>query len=236
MIEIKDLEIDFGKNKIFEDLSFIINSEQITGIIAPSGTGKTTIFNAMMGLQKVNKGQVLYDGQALTNKKMYQKIAYMPQEGGLYGDLTGKENVSFFANLAKVKITNEEIKNLFSEFELGDSINKKVDEYSAGMKKKLGLMITLLGNSEYFFLDEPTVGIDPVQKEEFWKKLVKLRSEGKTIIVTTHVMDEATRCDRLIFIRDGQIIASDAKENILKMVNAKNLNEAFIKFAERNYD
>ncbi len=231
MIEVKNLEISFGKQKILEELNLNIEPAKITGIIAPSGTGKTTLFNAIMGLQKVSAGKILYNGQELNDKKMYRDISYMPQEGGIYGDLTGKENVKFFAKLAKVNISNQEIIELFNEFDLINAVNKKVNQYSGGMKKKLGLMITLLGKSEYYFLDEPTVGIDPVQKEEFWKKLENLREQGKTIIVTTHVMDEASRCDQLVFLRDGKIIANETQENILKMVDASNLNEAFIKLA-----
>ncbi len=190
----------------------------------------------MMGLQKIKNGKILYDNQELNSRKMYQNIAYMPQEGGLYSDLTGKDNVKFFAKLEKVSLSNLQIKELFIQFDLQAAMNKKVSAYSSGMRKKLGLMITILGDSEYFFLDEPTVGIDPVQKQEFWKKLKRLRANGKTIIVTTHVMDEASRCDHLIFLRDGQIIANDSKANILKMVDAQDLNEAFIKLAKENYE
>ncbi len=232
MIEIKNVTIKMNKKPIFKNLNLEIEPGKITGIIAPSGTGKTTLFNAMMGLQAIDEGQIYFSGKELKKQKMYRDIAYMPQEGGVYGDLTGKENIKFFAKLAKVKLSNQEIKQLFSEFDLSDAINKKVNQYSGGMKKKLSLMISLIGNSKYFFLDEPTVGIDPVQKEEFWQKLVNLRSDGKTIIVTTHVMDEASRCDCLIFIRNGQIIANDNQENILKQVEANDLNEAFIKLAK----
>ncbi len=231
MIKIKDLNISFGKQVILEDINLDIEPAKITGIIAPSGAGKTTLFNAIMGLQKVSSGEILYDNQLLDDKKMYRKIAYMPQEGGIYEDLTGKENVKFFAKLEKVKISSDEIIQLFKEFDLSDALNKKVNNYSGGMKKKLGLMITLLGDSQYYFLDEPTVGIDPVQKEEFWKKLESLKATGKTIIVTTHVMDEASRCDQLVFLRNHKIIANETQKNILKMVDANNLNEAFIKLA-----
>ncbi len=234
MIEFKNVGIKVNKKELFHNLNLEIKPGKITGIIAPSGTGKTTLFNAMMGLQNIDKGQIYFAGEELKKQKMYQDIAYMPQEGGVYGDLTGKENVKFFAKLAKVKLKNQEIKQLFNEFSLEDAIDKKVNQYSGGMKKKLGLMISLIGESKYFFLDEPTVGIDPVQKEEFWQKLMKLRNTGKTIIVTTHVMDEASRCDCLIFIRNGQIIANDNQDNILKQVGAKDLNEAFIKLAKGN--
>ncbi len=232
MIEIKNVKIKINKKIIFDNLNLEIEAGKITGIIAPSGTGKTTLFNAMMGLQELDSGRIFYDQNELKRQKMYREIAYMPQEGGVYGDLTGKENIKFFAKLANVKLSNQEIIQLFKDFSLADAINKKVNQYSGGMKKKLSLMISLVGESKYFFLDEPTVGIDPVQKEEFWQKLTKLRNEGKTIIVTTHVMDEASRCDSLIFIRNGQIIANDKQEEILKQVNAKDLNEAFIKLAK----
>ncbi len=231
MIEIKNVGIKVNKKVIFDNLNLKIEPGKITGIIAPSGTGKTTLFNAMMGLQNIDKGQIYFSTKELKKQKMYRDIAYMPQEGGVYGDLSGKENIKFFAKLAKVKLSNSQIKDLFDEFSLTDAIDKKVNQYSGGMKKKLSLMISLIGESQYFFLDEPTVGIDPVQKEEFWQKLLKLRSEGKTIIVTTHVMDEASRCDSLIFIRNGEIIANDNKENILTKVGANDLNEAFIKLA-----
>lgn len=236
MIQVKNLDIKLGKKKLFTNLNTTIQDGLITGIIGPSGAGKTTLFNSIMGLQKITLGNIYFDNKELTSKNMYDDISYMPQEGGLYEDLTGVDNLNFFSRLNKIKLTDKQIEENFNEFDLLYAKDRKVSAYSGGMKRKLGLMISLLTNGKYFFLDEPTVGIDPVQKEEFWKKLYKLKDSGKTIIVTTHIIDEAARCDRLIFIRDGKIIADDAKENILKLVNTNDLNEAFIKLAGGNYE
>ncbi|MGL4589022.1 MAG: ABC transporter ATP-binding protein [Mycoplasmatales bacterium] len=230
MIKIKNLTISYGKHKIFENFNLDIKDKCITALIAPSGTGKTTLFNAIMGIQKYSNGQIILDGEQITNKSFYSKVSFMPQEDGLYEYLTGIQNFKFFLHLNKQKMTNSEIEQLFTEFDLTNALHKKVENYSGGMKKKLSLMITLAKPAKYFFLDEPTVGIDPVQKEEFWKKLYKIANESdKTIIVTTHVMDEASKCDEIIFIRDGQVIANDTQAHILETMKVNDLNEAFIK-------
>lgn len=235
MIEIKDVSIKFGSVKIFENFNLEIDDNKITALIAPSGTGKSTLFNAMLGLQKY-EGTILYEGIELTNKKMYANISYMPQEDGLYEYLTGYENFIFFMKLNKQLFKTDDVNALFADFDLLYAVNKKVAEYSGGMKKKLSLMIALSKPSKYIYLDEPTVGIDPVQKEEFWHKLKKIACEGnKTIIVTTHVMDEASRCDKIVFVREGRVIANDTEEKILKELAVDNLNEAFIKLVKGGF-
>ncbi len=230
MIEIKNADIVVNKDKVlFENLNLEFKTNEITGLIAPSGTGKTSIFNAMLGLLEVKNGDILYDGQAITNKKFYQDVSFMPQEEGLYLSLTGKQNLKFFASLKNITLSDNEIKQLFDEYALTNNEDKQVANYSGGMKKKLGLMIAFLGESKYIFLDEPTVGIDPVQKEEFWNRIKKANQQpGKTIVVTTHVMEEATRCDSLIFLRDGKVLVADLQANILSKLGVDDLNEAFI--------
>lgn len=236
MITADKINISVGKTKLFEDLSFKLDEGVITGIIAPSGTGKTTIFNSIIGLHKYRGGAINIDGQQLDNKQWYDNLSFMPQEGGIYSELTASQNIKFFAGLCKIKLSKSEIDSLLKKYDLYDARKKKVESYSGGMKKKLSLLISLLGDSKYYFLDEPTVGIDPVQKEEFWNRLYKLRDSGKTIIITTHVMDEASRCDQIMFLRNGEIIANGSQEDILELSNSSDLNQAFINLAGGSHD
>lgn len=236
MITADRINISVGKEMLFENLSFELNEGVITGIIAPSGTGKTTIFNSIIGLHKYEGGRIVIDGQRLDTKQWYDNLSFMPQEGGIYSELTATQNIKFFMSLRKKRLSKSEINTLLKEYDLYDARKKKVESYSGGMKKKLSLLISLLGDSKYYFLDEPTVGIDPVQKEEFWNRLYQLRDSGKTIIITTHVMDEASRCDQIMFLRNGKIIATGNKEQIFELSNSSDLNQAFINLAGGSHD
>lgn len=236
MIEFKNVEVGYGNKVLFTNFNLQIPEGKIIGVIAPSGTGKSTLFNAALGLLPIQNGEVTFNGQNLKTINDYERIAVMPQGGGLYDYLTGVQNFKFFANLKKVEYSKSEIEKLFTEYDLANSINKKVSDYSGGMRTKLSLMIALIGDSDYYFLDEPTVGIDPVQKQEFWLKINQLKNANKTVIVTTHVMDEASRCDQLCLLHDGQLIAFDTEANILKKYEVNNLDQAFVKMVTKEQD
>lgn len=234
MIKIKDVDIAYGKTKIFTNLDLDFKTHKITGIIAPSGSGKTTLINAITGLKAVDKGLIYLDNINIKDTDILQNISIMPQEAGLYLNLTGKQNFNFFAKLKGLKYKDIEIERQFIEFGLDNALNRKVSAYSGGMKRKLSLMITLIGDASFLFLDEPTVGIDPIYKELIWQKLQELKGNNKTIIVTTHIMDEARKCDEIIILDHGEILIQDTYDNILNHTNCTDLEQAVIKLIRSN--
>lgn len=227
MLKIENLEIKYGENKIFQNFNLEIEEQQMLGVLASSGSGKTTLINAMIGLKKFN-GNVTIDNQKVPNKKIYDIIGVMPQETALYEQISGLDNYLFFMKLAKLNLPKNEINEVFKKYGLLDSKDKKVFHYSGGMKRKLSLIIGLMKKPKYLFLDEPTVGIDPLQKEEFWNYFKELREAGSTLIITTHVMEEAGRCDKLLFLRKGEILAYDSINKIKEKSLSGDLNQVFI--------
>ncbi len=229
MIKIEKLNVKYGEKVIFDDLNLNIQSNKITGIIAPSGSGKTTLISCITGLKKADSGDVTIDDKTIKSRDIYNDVSMMPQENGLYLSLSAKNNLKYFASLKKIKLTNEEIEKMFKDIGLDKEIDMLVDKYSGGMKRKLSLIITLLGSQSYLFLDEPTVGIDPIYKRLIWEKFKQLRDSKKTLIITTHVMDEAKHCDEIIILDHGKILIQDTLANILKKTEEENLEDSVIK-------
>lgn len=185
----------------------------------------------IVGMEVPDQGAVYLLGEKMPNLPILQEIGYMAQSDALYNQLTGKENLMFFASLYKL---NKEQRLRRIEYaaelvNLTSDLNKKVSAYSGGMKRRLSLAIALIQNPKVLILDEPTVGIDPELRESIWNELLRLKNEdGKTIIVTTHVMDEAEKCDYISMIREGSLIASGTPEQLKERYAADNLNDVFL--------
>ncbi|HEY5575888.1 MAG TPA: ABC transporter ATP-binding protein, partial [Clostridiaceae bacterium] len=202
----------------------------ILGLLGPSGSGKTTLVKLMAGIDTPDNGEVYVLGQKVPNLKMLNKIGYMAQADALYGELTAEENLKFFASMyglskAEQKKRIEEVMDLVN---LHDNLKIQVKKYSGGMKRRLSLAIALLHEPPILVLDEPTVGIDPVLRISIWNELYALCKSGSTIIVTTHVMDEAEKCHELGMLREGRLIALGTPEEILRESHSKTIEEAFL--------
>jgi len=231
-IEVNHITKSYGSKVVLNDIDLSIGKGQIYGLIGPSGAGKTTLVKLMVGMEKMDSGEVKVLGTKIPNLQILQEIGYMAQSDALYGELTGKENLVFFASLFKLNKNKQKERIAYAAHlvNLTDELNKKVSAYSGGMKRRLSLAVALIQNPKVLILDEPTVGIDPELRFSIWKELMRLKNEEhKTIIVTTHVMDEAEKCDELAMVREGVILTSGTPQALKDKYKADNLEEVFLK-------
>ncbi|MED4227255.1 ABC transporter ATP-binding protein [Neobacillus cucumis] len=230
-IVLKDVSKSFGKKEVLHNVNLSVEPGQIYGLIGPSGSGKTTMVKMIVGMDRPTKGNVQVLNTNVPNLNLLQKIGYMAQADALYTDLTGEENLAFFASLFKLKkdVQKERIAYAANLVNLTSDLKKKVQDYSGGMKRRLSLAVALIQDPQVLVLDEPTVGIDPELRLSIWAEIRRLKQEGKTILVTTHVMDEAEKCDYLAMVRDGEIITSGSPQELKKQYGIATLEEVFLK-------
>lgn len=229
-IKVEHVDRFFGKKQVLFDISIEVPYAQILGLLGPSGSGKTTLVKMIAGIDIATSGDVYLLGEKMPKLVMMNKIGYMAQADALYGDLTGEENLQFFAsmyNLTRSK-QKQRIIEVMELVNLEDQLKKQVSQYSGGMKRRLSLAIALIHEPPVLILDEPTVGIDPVLRKSIWAELYKLRNNGTTIIVTTHVMDELEKCDNLGMIRDGKLIAVGSPAELKHATSSNSIEEAFL--------
>ncbi len=230
-IVINDVSKSFGKKIVLNNINLSVEPGQIYGLIGPSGSGKTTLVKIIVGMDRPSKGEVHVLDTAVPNLNLLQKIGYMAQADALYTDLTGEENLAFFASLFKLKkeVQKERIAYAAGLVNLTSDLKKKVQDYSGGMKRRLSLAVALIQDPQVLVLDEPTVGIDPELRQSIWAEIHRLKEAGKTILVTTHVMDEAEKCDCLAMVRDGEIITSGSPLELKQHYGITTLEEVFLK-------
>lgn len=206
-----------GKTPAVKDISFQVNEGEIFGLIGPDGAGKTTLFRILTTLLKANAGSATVDGLDVLKdyRKIRTRVGYMPGRFSLYMDLTVEENLNFFATVFNTSITENYhlIKDIYQQIE--PFKNRRAKALSGGMKQKLALSCALIHKPVVLFLDEPTTGVDPVSRKEFWEMLKKLKSQGITILVSTPYMDEANLCDRIALISEGNILSIDSPLNMI---------------------
>lgn len=218
----------FGRN-ILDEISFELTGNKAIGLVGPSGSGKTTLIRTLVGSQKIKSGNVKIFGLKPGDKELRPRIGYMAQKSALYGDLTVRENLDYFAAIfgsSKSRVT--EILDLL---QLGEHSKKIAISLSGGETTRLSLGIALLGEAKLLFLDEPTVGLDPILRAELWKVFSDLKENGKTLVITSHLMDEAERCDDIILLRNGKIIFHGSLDTLRKTTNCLEVEDAFIKLA-----
>jgi ABC-2 type transport system ATP-binding protein len=234
-IEAVDLWKQLGAEQVLQGIDLRMDAGEILGVLGPSGSGKTTLIKCLLGILSLNKGSVKINGTAIPNLKLMDNIGYMAQTDALYEDLTGLQNLVFFARLKgmKRKDAYAQACSLMKMVELSRDQEKKVVNYSGGMKRRLSLATALIGDPGIIVLDEPTVGIDPLLRDLFWQEFHRLKACGKAIIMTTHVMDEAEKCDRLILIRNGRIIRDGGPEQLKAETAEGTLEAIFIRSARQ---
>ena len=221
----------YGKKQVLNNINIELSSGEILGFIGPSGSGKTTTIKCLMGMEKLDGGQATLFNQTIPNRKVLNDIGYMGQSDALYESLSARENLEFFGNLKGIK--GKVLKNAISEtmnlVNLEQELDQIVSTFSGGMKRRLSLAITLLSNPDLIILDEPTVGIDPSLRKDIWKQLNHLTRNNKSVIVTTHVMSEAERCDYIGLIVDGQLFTMGTPETLKAKFEVDSIEEVFIK-------
>lgn len=230
IVKVSNVVKKYSNVTILNNINLDVKEGEIIGLIGPSGSGKTTLVKSIMGMVKINSGEVYVLNQKIPNLNVLKDIGYMAQADALYEELTGKENMEFFAKLFKLSKSKiaERMQYTAKLVNLQDDLSKRVSNYSGGMKRRLSLAISLIQDPKLLILDEPTVGIDPKLRFSIWKELKALKEQGKTIIVTTHVIDEAEKCDKLALIRDGAIIADGSVEQLKQKFKVNTVEEIFI--------
>ncbi len=230
MIQIKNSKKYFGKQLVLNGIELCIAKGERIAILGPSGSGKTTLIRLMLGALTGDTGEVVIMGKKMPNRMVVGKIGYMPQNDALYSEISGKDNLMFFGGLmglrgTKLKIAIDEILVLV---DLQGEGRKAVRHYSGGMKKRLSLAVALLHDPEILLLDEPTVGIDPLLRRTVWEEFQRLGTLGKTLVITTHVMDEAEKCQRAALIHEGRIIADGPVDKLKEQTSDGRLESIFL--------
>lgn len=231
IVEIKNISKSFGKKPVLKDINLVANSGEILCLLGPSGAGKTTLIRIITGALKADKGEVMVDGIKVPSISVIRNIGFMPQGDAVYNDISGFDNMMFFGRLyglSRQKL-QEKVQKALDLVNLSEDKNKLVLNYSGGMKKRLSLAIALLHEPQVLILDEPTVGIDPVLRKGIWDQFELLRKQGKTIIVSTHVMDEAERCQRAALIYGGKLIANGEIQKLKEQTQNGTIEELFFK-------
>ncbi|MGM0877197.1 MAG: ABC transporter ATP-binding protein [Bacillota bacterium] len=230
IVSIQHISKAFGKHQVLKDISLDINEGEIFGLLGPSGAGKTTLVKQLVGLDLPTSGQNLLFQEKMPALHLIERVGYMAQSDALYGELSASENLQFFASLYGLKGNKQQqrIHEVLEIVQLTNHVTKLVSNYSGGMKRRLSLAISLLHEPEILILDEPTVGIDPVLRKSIWEAFYELKKKGTTIIVTTHVMDEAEKCDRLGLMRDGGLIAVGTPQELKEKTNSATIEDAFL--------
>jgi ABC-2 type transport system ATP-binding protein len=231
-IVLKRVNHRFGDKQVLFDVNLAVPHGLIYGLLGPSGCGKTTTVKIMAGILEAVEGSVLVLGETMPKLYMMNRIGYMAQSDALYPLLTAEENLSFFSGLYGMsrKKAKDRMLEVMALVNLLDHRTKAVAAYSGGMKRRLSLAMALLHEPEVLILDEPTVGIDSVLRKSIWDELNTMAKQGMTIIVTTHVMDEAEKCHELAMMRDGCLIAQGSPLQLQKNIGASSIEEAFIHY------
>lgn len=216
-----------------DGVSFQVGRGEIVGLLGPNGSGKTTFIRAVAGLVRVDGGSISVLGRPPRQAVAGGLVGYMTQSAALYQELSVEENLAFFAALRGVRDARAAIDEALRVVDIAERRRSLVTTLSGGMRQRVSLAIALLGRPPLLLLDEPTVGVDPALRREFWTFFKTLASEGTAVLVSSHVMDEAERCDRLALIRSGRVIADGSASHIRERAGTADLEEAFLRLSER---
>jgi ABC-2 type transport system ATP-binding protein len=232
-IEVRNLQQDFGTLRVLNNINLDIYKGEILGLLGPSGSGKTTLVKNIIGMNNPTRGSVTISGMNMPSLKAITDVGYMAQEDALYDDLNAIDNLLFFGALYGLKGSRarQSVAEVLETVQLTEHAKRLVRNYSGGMKRRLSLACALLHKPSILILDEPTVGIDPVLRIEFWKEFGRIRATGTSIVITTHAMDEAERCQRLAMIRGGDIIAIGSPEELKKNSSTSTVEGAFLYYS-----
>ncbi|HYU84215.1 MAG TPA: ABC transporter ATP-binding protein [Kribbellaceae bacterium] len=225
-VRCRDVVVVRGGREVLHGIDFDLHIGSVTGLLGPSGCGKTTLIRAITGLQARVTGTVEALGLPAGAAKLRGRIGYVTQEPSVYDDLTVTENLRFFARV--LGVPSSEVGRVIEEVDLADHADIRADRLSGGQRSRASLAAALLGSPELLVLDEPTVGLDPVLRRDLWNLFHRLADAGSTLLVSSHVMDEASRCDRLLLMRHGMLLADDTPDGLLEKSGADDVEQAFL--------
>jgi ABC-2 type transport system ATP-binding protein len=231
-VEARDVRKHFGPVTALDGLTLSVNAGEIYGLLGPNGSGKTTFIRALAGLVRPDAGEISVLGQTPRAAVASGGVGYMTQVPALYAELSVDENLRFFAALEGMTDVNAKIEDALGRVGLLDRRRSVVSTLSGGMKTRASLAATLLHGPRLLLLDEPTVGVDPLQRRDFWDHFRALAKSGVTLLVSSHVMDEASRCDRLGLIRSGRLLAEGSVQELISRAGTADLESAFLALSE----
>ncbi len=231
VIQTHGLTRRFGRITAVDNLDFQVQKGTTYGLLGPNGSGKTTLIRLLLGILSPSSGQANVLGKRIPSQEVRAQVGYMPQATALYEDLTLKENVSFYARLMG-GFSAAQVDQAIGLADLTERARDPVSTLSGGMKRRASLACALVHHPSLLFLDEPTVGVDPQLRVQFWEHFRTLNSQGVTILVSTHVMDEAERCDRLGLMQNGRLLAEGSADELRREAGRDTLEQAFLYYAE----
>ena len=225
-VQVRDLIVVRSGRAVLRQLSFSIPAGQVTGLLGPSGCGKSTLMRALVGVQRVASGDVLVLGRPAGSAELRHTVGYVTQAASVYADLTVRENLRFF--VAVLGAPTSDVDRVLDQVDLRGYADNVVVRLSGGQRSRVSLAAALLGSPRVLVLDEPTVGLDPVLRRDLWALFHRLADAGTTVLVSSHVMDEAERCQRLLLMREGEILADDSPSALLARTGAADIEGAFL--------
>jgi ABC-2 type transport system ATP-binding protein len=229
-IDISNLRVRRRDNLVLPDLSLTVEPGQTTGLLGPSGCGKTTLLRSIVGVQIIEAGEVTVLGEPAGSASLRSRVAYVTQAPSVYSDLSVRENLRFFAGI--LGVGGDRIEKAIEIVQLGPFADRVGADMSGGQRARVSLGTALLGDPDVLILDEPTVGLDPVLRTDLWATFDSLAEAGKTLVISSHVMDEAANCDQLALMREGQLLVVAPPDEILARTGAADLTEAFLKLVK----
>jgi ABC-2 type transport system ATP-binding protein len=225
-VAVTDLVVHRGARRVLQDVSCSVAPGSVTGLLGPSGSGKTTLMRAIVGVQQVRSGSVTVLGRPAGSAALRSRVGYVTQASSVYADLTVRENARYFAALYGRGSAAADA--AIADVGLSDASGQLVEDLSGGQRGRASLACALVGEPELLVLDEPTVGLDPVLRVELWSRFHALADAGTTLIVSSHVMEEAGRCDRLLLLREGRLLTDSTPGELRIRSGTENLEEAFL--------
>jgi ABC-2 type transport system ATP-binding protein len=231
-ISAHEVSVILGRDfKALDKVSADIPAGRITGLIGPSGAGKTTLIRSIVGRQHLSRGKLKVLDMPAGAKALRPKLRYMTQEQSIYADMTARENLRYFARMLGLngRAAARAAEDALARVRMQDKAAVLAADLSGGQKQRVSLAIALLGDARLLVLDEPTVGLDPLLREELWSLFRELAGAGKTIVISSHVMDEAERCDELLLIRDGHVVAQGTPAELKRRTGSATVEQSFLK-------
>ena len=216
-----------GGRPVVDGVTAEVPAGSLAGVVGPSGSGKTTLMRAVVGVQRRVDGQVEVLGRPAGRPALREQVGYLTQTPSVYADITVRANLRYFA--AVLGVDDGDVDRVLDVVGMSSEGDRRVDRLSGGQRARVALASVLLGRPRLLVLDEPTVGLDPVLREELWASFRALARDGATLLVSTHVMDEASRCDSVLLLRDGKLLTHESPESLLERTGAANLDEAFLR-------
>lgn len=225
-VTVSGLRVVRGTRRVLPGLDCALPRGRITGLLGPSGCGKSTLIRSIVGVQRVESGTIEVLGHPAGSKALRDQVGYVTQDPSVYGTLSVADNVQFFARV--LGAPRSDVDRVVEQVGLASHAGSRVDQLSGGQRSRVSLAVALLGSPPFLVLDEPTVGLDPVLRIELWALFAELARSGTTLLVSSHVMDEASRCDHLMLMRDGRILVQDTPEALCAATGSASVEDAFL--------